>query len=593
VNILGLNAFRGDASAALLVDGQLVAALEEERLNRINHWAGFPEQAIRTVLTMGGVEQVEHVAISRDPRAHFWSKVARVVTRPGDWSRLTSRAKHSVEVARLAGRLSASGIAHPDRARVHFVEHHRAHLASAFFASPFDEAAVVSIDGFGDYSSVMWGVGRGNHIDVRGWVEFPHSLGQFYTAFTQLLGFPRYGDEYKLMGLSAYGKPRFASQVRDVVRVEGDQVRLNLDYFVHQGKGVEVTWDGGEPVIGPIYSQKMIDKFGGPRVPGTELGHRSADLAASVQLVLEECYFGLLNEVHKRTGLKRVCLAGGVALNCVANGMIFERTPFEDVYIQPAAHDAGTSIGAALHVHHEEFKQPRGFVMRHAQYGPQYTDAEIERELNAGGLGYERLDEQQVIDRTAHELADSKIVGWFQGRMEFGPRALGGRSILADPRRKDMKDTLNARINLRERFRPLCLSILAEAAADYFETDYPSPFMAQAHKIKPEQRARIPAVTHEDGTGRLQTVERDVNPLYWGLLKRFGELSGVPILINTSFNENEPIVNTPAQALDCFLRTNMDALAIGSFLLVKSPAGTVSRKRDYEPALAGANAVSV
>jgi carbamoyltransferase len=536
---------------------------------------------------MGGVEQVEQVAISRDPKAHFWSKVARVVTRPGDWSRLSSRAKNTVEVAKLAGRLSASGIGNSNRPRVHFVEHHRAHLASAFFASPFDEAAVVSIDGFGDYSSVMWGVGRGNHIDVRGCVRFPHSLGQFYTAFTQLLGFPKHGDEYKMMGLSAYGKPRFAAQVRDVVRVEGDQVRLNLDYFVHHSEGVEMTWDGGEPVIGPIYSQKMIDVFGAPRAPRSELGHRHADLAASVQLVLEECYFALLNEVHKRTGLKTVCLAGGVALNCVANGMIFDRTPFKELYVQPAAHDAGTSIGAALHVHHEVLNQRRGFVMRHVLYGPQYNNAEIERELSGQGLTCERLDESELIDRTARELADGKVVGWFQGRMEFGPRALGGRSILADPRRKDMKDTLNARIKLREPFRPFCPSVLAEAAADYFETDYPSPFMVQAYKIKPQQRTKIPAVTHEDGTGRLQTVERDVNPLYWRLLKRFGELSGVPILINTSFNENEPIVNTPAQAVDCFLRTKMDALAIGSFLLVKTAAGTVVRKGESEPALVG------
>jgi carbamoyltransferase len=352
VNIIGLNAFHGDASAALLMDGQLVAALEEERLNRIKHWAGFPEGALRECLAMGGVEQVEHVAISRDPRSHFWSKVARVVTRPGDWKRLTSRAKNTVEVARLAGRLSTAGLTNAARARVHFVEHHRAHLASAFFASPFEEAAVVSIDGFGDFSSAMWGVGRGNHIDVRGSVRFPHSLGQFYTAFTQLLGFPKYGDEYKMMGLSAYGRPRFAPLVRDVVRVEGDQVRLNLDYFIHHSTGVEMTWDGGEPTIGPVYSQKMIDVFGPARVPRAKLENRHADLAASVQTVLEECYFALLNVVHERTGLNKVCLAGGVALNCVANGMIFDRTPFKGVYIQPAAHDGGTSIGAALHVWH-------------------------------------------------------------------------------------------------------------------------------------------------------------------------------------------------------------------------------------------------
>src|SRR5437867_2652656 len=381
MNILGLNAFHGDSSAALLVDGRLAFAVEEERLNRVKHWAGFPALAAGACLRGNGGAGVEHVAISRDPRAHFWTKVGRVLARPGDWRRTTSRAKNTVEIARLASRLKTAGIASSRRVRTHFVEHHRAHLASAFFASPFDQAAVVSIDGFGDFSSVMWGVGRGNHIDVRGCVTFPHSLGQFYTAFTQLLGFPKYGDEYKMMGLSAYGRPRFAQQVRDVVRVEGDQVRLNLDYFIHHSKGVEMTWDGGEPVIGPIFSQKMVDTFGPARVPRSELEHRHADMAASVQLVLEECYFALLNEVYSRTKLKKVCLAGGVALNCVANGMIFDRTPFEDVYIQPAAHDAGTSIGAALHVWHEVLNRPRGFVMRHVYYGPEYSDAEIEREL--------------------------------------------------------------------------------------------------------------------------------------------------------------------------------------------------------------------
>ena len=570
MKILGLNAFHGDASAALLAGGQLAAAVEEERFNRIKHWAGFPALAAKACLSGLEPGDLQHVAISRDPRAHFWTKIARVLSRPGGWGRLASRAKNTVQVAGLARQLSASGIANPDRVRIHFVEHHRAHLASAFFVSPFEEAAVLSIDGFGDFSSVMWGVGRGNQIQILGSVQFPHSLGQFYTAFTQLLGFPKYGDEYKMMGLSAYGEPRFAQEVRDVVRVEDDRVRLNLDYFVHHSDGVEMTWEGGEPALGPLYSSKMTEVFGPARIPRTELEQRHADLAASVQMVLEERYFSLLNAVYERTGLKKVCLAGGVALNCVANGMIFDRTPFEDVYIQPAAHDAGTSIGAALHVWHQVLNQPRAFEMRHVYYGPEYSDVEIERDLAARGVKYRRLEDDELIIATASQIAEGRIVGWFQGRMEFGPRALGNRSILADPRRKDMKDILNARIKFREPFRPFCPSVLAEAAGDYFETDYPSPFMVQAYKIKPEQRDRIPAVTHEDGTGRLQTVERDVNPRYWKLLKRFGELSGVPILINTSFNENEPIVNTPAEALDCFLRTNMDALAIGSFLLLKS-----------------------
>ena len=556
-----------------MVDGDLAFAIEEERLNRIKHWAGFPARAARACVDAAG-PGLDHVAISRDPRAHFWNKVGRVLARPGDWKRTASRAKNSIDVARVRNRLTDAGIALDHRTRLHFVEHHRAHLASAFFASPFDEAAVVSIDGFGDFSSVMWGVGRGSHIDIRGSVQFPHSLGIFYTAFTQLLGFPKYGDEYKMMGLSAYGEPRFKEQVRDVVRVDGDQVVLNLDYFTHHTSGVEMTWDAGEPVLGTVYSPRLAETFGPARAPRSELRHRHADLAASVQAVLEERYFEILNAVQKATGLKTVCLAGGVALNCVANGRIFDRTAFRDVYVQPAAHDAGTSIGAALYVAHQVLEQPRAFEMRHVYYGPEYSNSEIEAALGRSGASHERLDAQALVDRTARDLAAGRIVGWFQGRMEFGPRALGSRSILADPRRKEMKDTLNARIKFREPFRPFCPSVLAEATGEYFDNDYPAPFMVSAYKVRPEQRSRIPAVTHQDGTGRLQTVERDVNPLYWSLLKRFGEVSGVPVLINTSFNENEPIVDTPAQAIDCFMRTNIDTLVIGPFIAAKSAAVT-------------------
>ena len=475
--------------------------------------------------------------------------------------------------------LAAAGIVPREARQVHFVEHHRAHLASAFFASPFEEAAVVSIDGFGDFSSVMWGMGKDNQIEVRGSVSFPHSLGIFYTAFTQFLGFPKYGDEYKMMGLSAYGEPRFAEQVRRVVRTERDQCRLSLDYFTHHSKGVEMTWDGREPVLGAVFSRKMAEEFGDPRAPRSEIRQRDMDLAASVQLVLEENYFALLNFVQKQTGATAVCLAGGVALNCVANGMIFERTNFRDVYVQPAAHDAGTSIGAALYVQHQELKLPRCFEMRHVYYGPEYSDAEILRDLEAAGCKYHKLAEEDLIHCTVQAISQGKIVGWFQGRMEFGPRALGNRSILADPRRKDMKEILNTRIKYREPFRPFCPSILAERVGDYFETDYPSPFMVMAYKIKPEQRERIPAVTHGDGTGRLQTVEREVNLRYWRLIHKFEEVTGVPVLLNTSFNENEPIVQTPAQAIDCFLRTRMDVLSIGGFILHKEENVHLSENR--------------
>jgi carbamoyltransferase len=567
MRIIGVNAFHGDASAALLRDGQLVTAIEEERLNRIKHWAGLPISSARACLDGA---QPDHIAISRNPRTHLGRKLLRAAVRPHRWLKLGSRAVNSLRIAEIGDVLADQGIVHPKTRQIHFVEHHRAHLASAFFASPFEEAAVISIDGFGDFSSVMWGVGKGTEIDIRGSVSFPHSLGLFYTAFTQFLGFPKYGDEYKMMGLSAYGEPRFVEQVSRIVHTDKDQCRLNLDYFTHHTEGVEMTWYGGEPELGPVFSQKMTTDFGEPRLPRTEIRQRDRDLAASVQKVLEENYFALLNFVQKQTGAPAVCLAGGVALNCLANGLILERTKFKDVYVQPAAHDAGTSIGAALYVQHQELKLPRCFHMRHVYYGPEYSDAEILRDLESAGCKYHKQLEEDLIGRTAEAISEGKIVGWFQGRMEFGPRALGNRSILADPRRHDMKDILNSRIKYREPFRPFCPSILAERVGEFFETDYPSPFMVMAYKIKPQKREQIPAVTHGDGTGRLQTVERDVNPRYWKLIHRFEEMTGVPVLLNTSFNENEPIVQTPSQAIDCFLRTRMDVLSIGGFIVFKN-----------------------
>ncbi len=569
-HILGLNAYHGDSSAALLTDGILIAAVEEERYNRIKHWAGLPVLAARACLDRGGAQKVQHIAVSRDPGAKFVDKLLRVATTPSIWRNAAGRAVNSAKITQIKSDLIAAGLPELSGATLHFVEHHRAHMASAFFASPFEESAVVSVDGFGDFSSVMWGVGRGNQLDIRGSVSFPHSLGLFYTAFTQFLGFPKYGDEYKMMGLGAYGEPRFVSDVRQVVRAEGDQVILNLDFFQHHTGAVSMSWDGGEPELSPVFSPRFVEVFGAPRSPRSELTQRDMDMAASAQAVLEEVYFSILNHIQKQTKLKAVCLAGGVALNCVANGKLFEKTDFRDVYIQPAAHDAGTSIGAALYVQHQVLNKPRSFEMKHVYYGGGSTDQRIEETLKAAGVAYEALPEAELLDRTAKLIAEGNIVGWFQGQMEFGPRALGNRSILADPRRTDMKDILNSRIKYREPFRPFCPSVLRHACAEFFETDYPSPFMVVAYKIKPEQRDRIPAVTHGDGTGRLQTVEPDVNPLYWKLINRFGELTGVPILLNTSFNENEPIVETPEQALDCFLRTRMDVLAIGNFLLLKT-----------------------
>ena len=577
--ILGLNAYHGDSSAALLVNGELVMAVEEERFNRIKHWAGLPVLAAKACIDYAGGGAVDHVAISRDPRAHFLKKVARVASRPSSWLHAAGRAANSAKIANSKQELISAGLPGIGPAEFHMVEHHRAHMASAFFASPFEEAAVVSVDGFGDFSSVMWGTGQGNQFEVTGCTQFPHSLGLFYTAFTQFLGFPKYGDEYKMMGLSAYGEPRYVADVRDVVRIEDDQIRLNLDYFRHHTEGVEMTWAGGEPALGSVYSSRFLEKFGEARQPRTEIAQRHMDLAASAQAVLEEIYFSLMRYVQKKTGKTAVCLAGGVALNCVANGMLFDKTDFRDVYVQPAAHDAGTSIGAALYVAHQVLKQPRNYQMRHVYYGTEYSAAKIRAVLEEAGVEYHSLTEDELLSRTAQEIADGQIVGWYQGRMEFGPRALGNRSILADPRRPEMKDILNSRIKYREPFRPFCPSILAEAMGEYFETSYSSPFMVMAYKIKPHQRERIPAVTHQDGTGRLQTVEPDVNPRYWKLIRKFGDISGVPVLLNTSFNENEPIVDTPQQALDCFLRTQMDVLALGPYLLLKTENTETSSRR--------------
>jgi carbamoyltransferase len=587
MNILGINAYHGDSSAALLVNGTLQAAVEEERYNRIKHWAGLPSQAALACLRMAGTDQVDHLAISRDPRAHLSSKLLRVATQPSLWFQALGRGQNALRISQVHTDL-ADLVPQVKNAKFHYVEHHRAHLASAFFCSPFEEAAVVSVDGFGDFSSVMWGIGRGNKIDVKGWVQFPHSLGLYYTAITQYLGFLNYGDEYKMMGLGAYGEPRFKEQMRQLVSCREDQIQLDLSYFRHHDEGVAMSWENGEPKLGTVYTPKLLDLLGPARVPRSEIAQQHMDVAASAQAVLEENYFALLNYVQKQTGMKAVCLAGGVALNCVANGMMFERTPFRDLYVQPAAHDAGTSIGAALHVWHQELNQPRGYVMRHVHYGDGASPEAIRNALNTVGATYHEVSEEQLIDRTARTIADGNVLGWYQGRMEFGPRALGGRSILADPRRADMKDILNQRIKFRETFRPFCPSIAAEFTGEYFETDYSSPFMVVAYKIKPHQRQRIPAVTHGDGTGRLQTVERDVNPLYWKLLTRYNEVAGVPVLINTSFNENEPIVTTPEQAIDCFLRTRMDALAIGNFFLLKTENQEISsnRRSHAEAALA-------
>jgi carbamoyltransferase len=582
--LLGLNAFHADASAAALKDGAFVAGVEEERFRRIKHWAGFPELALRFCLEELGVDSlggIDGLAVSRQPKAYFLRKAMLAARNPRSLKRALARLQNLAAVSSLEDRLTEA-FGEPAPA-VHAVEHHLAHIASAFYCSPWDEAMCLTVDGFGDFVSTMMAVGRGNAIEVLDRVHYPHSLGQFYTALTQYLGFPHFGDEYKVMGLAAYGEPVHAEKIARLVPARDDGTfALDLDYFRHLSEGVDMSWDDGAPVLGPIFTPKLEELLGPARRPDEELDQRHKDLAASMQRVYEDRFFALVRALQQRTGLTKLCLGGGCAMNSLANGRLFDRTDVEDVYIQAAAGDAGTSLGAALYVHHAVLGGARGFRMEHCYWGPRYDETHIRKALAGGipgsdgrdgtwdGLRVETPGEERLLRETAASIARGEVVGWYQGRSEWGPRALGNRSILGDPRRADMKEILNLKIKRRESFRPFAPSILAERTGDWFTIDYPDPFMIKVYPIRPEKRAEIPAVTHVDGSGRLQTVSEGTNPRYWRLIREFETQTGVPIVLNTSFNENEPIVDTPEQALDCFLRTKMDRLVLESVVVERS-----------------------
>ena len=585
--ILGVNAYNSDTSTAILGDGQLLAAVEEERFTRIKHSAGFPAQGIRYCAQASGMgpEHIAHIAICKDPRAHFLRKVWYALRKRPRVTDVLDRLRAGSRVWDLRSEIAAAlEIADGQfKPRYHRVEHHRAHIGSAFYASPFDEAAVFSVDGFGDFVSAMWGVGRGSRLDIQGWVEFPHSLGVLYSAITQYLGLPKFGDEYKTMALAAYGSPSHMDLLRDIVSItEPTGFRLNLSYFSHASNVSTMEWREGEPILDTLYSDKLVRAMGQPpRQRDDEMTDFHISVAASLQQRLEEVVLHLLNDLYSRTKMKRLCMAGGVALNCTMNSKILSETPFEEMYIQPAAWDGGTSLGAALYVWHHILGNERGFVMDHAYWGPSYERSELDEVLKSHSQeihdqGYritEAEDHGSLCKMTAERIAAGDVVGWFQGRTEYGPRALGNRSILADPRRTDMRDILNQRIKIRETFRPFAPSILDEAVGDYFQDANPSPFMLLISRVRPEKRDVIPAVVHVDGTSRLQTVSRDTSPLYWQLINEFGNITGVPVVLNTSFNENEPIVCTPDEALTTFLRTRMDTLVLGDFFLSKPADG--------------------
>ena len=579
--IVGINAYHADASAAFVADGRLLAAAEQERFNRIKHSAGFPADALRYVTEAAGAkpEEITTIAVARDPWARLFRKAWYGFRMPAN---AASRLRAQSAFASIGDDVSnALESDHPRK--LYRVEHHKADLASSFFLSPFDEAALLSVDGLGDFASTMWGVGRGNRIESLGAVAFPHSLGLAYTALTQYLGFPNYGDEYKVMGLASYGEPEFLDLMREMVTVPNPRqigFELSRDYFSHHRNGVATTWESTEPKVGRIYSDHLVRKLGAARISDEPIDCCHQNIASSIQARLEEVVIQSLRVLQRNTGLRKLCLAGGVAFNCVINGKIVNETRFDEIYIPPAAGDAGLAIGAAMYVWHQVLGQPRSFVMEHANWGPEYSASEICTAIrecatdleNAGCRVCKVADDDNLYRVTAQQIARGGVVGWFQGRMEWGPRALGNRSILCDPRRAEMREILNRKIKRRELFRPFAPSILEEAAADYFTQSQPSPFMLMAHDVRAEKRCQIPATTHVDGTGRVQTVNRDQNPRFYQLIREFGRQTGVPVLLNTSFNENEPIVCRPQEALECFLRTKMDLLVMGDYI--------VSRDRD-------------
>jgi carbamoyltransferase len=579
--IVGLNAYHGDVAAAVVRDGQLLAAVEEERFSRIKHVAGFPAQAIARGLAMAQAraDEVDVWAIARGRRVHLLQKAKFALThRPG--AALLGQYRNSgsafagiPDVIARTFKLSLADV----EARASYVEHHPAHLASAFHTSGLAEAACCAIDGFGDFVSVSIGRGGSGRLDVLDRVFFPHSLGLLYLAITQHLGFKNFGDEFKVMGLAPYGKPTRAEAVRQLLHLDrGGRFRLSLEYFRHWTGEVAMDWASGEPMVPDVYSDRLIELLGPARQADEAVASVHEDLAASVQQVFEESAFHILRGVHDRTGLDTLCLAGGCAMNSVANGKIRAHTPFRDVFIQPAAGDNGTALGAALHAWHSSGSRAVGPRMEHSYWGTEYSADDIASVLRASGVAEQGRchwttlhDEPALCRHTASLIADGNIVGWFQGRMEWGARALGNRSILADPRRRDMRDVINQKIKFRERFRPFAPSVLAEAIDEFFVDAVHDPFMLQVYPVRPEKRDVIPAVTHVDGSGRLQTVSQVSNARYWALIRAFKEQTGVPVLLNTSFNENEPIVERPEQALDCFLRTDMDVLVMGPHLLRK------------------------
>ncbi len=589
--ILGISCYYHDAAAALIRDGQLVAAAEEERFSRIKHDFGFPHQAIRYCLEEAGISaaDLDYVIFYEKPFLKFDRILMSTLQMfPRSWKvfreSMITWMLDKLWISRTLGvELGVS------KEKILFCEHHLSHAASAFLCSPYDEAAILTVDGVGEWATTTYGVGRGNEMHLSRQIDFPHSLGLLYSAFTAFLGFKVNEGEYKVMGMAPYGQPKYVDRVEKLIRSNGDgSFALNMDYFsfhcstenTYNSRFVELF---GEPRPSEMYfftEQSGYPKyFGEPPAAYNEmckLNQRYADIAASIQRVTEDVLVGMANALHRETGLKRLCMAGGVALNSVANGRILRETPFEEIYIHPAAGDGGGAVGAALYAYNVLLGKPRKFVMEHAYWGKRYGEGEIADFLRAHNIPFKHIeDDAKLFSLLVDKLTAGKVIGWYQGRFEWGPRALGNRSILADARNPEMKEIVNSKIKFREPYRPFAPSVLVEHTADYFELEepkkhYPARYMLYVVPVKPAKHEVLPAITHVDGTGRLQTVFREYNPRYYGLIETFGQATGVPVVLNTSFNlKGEPIVTTPANAWNTFSRSEMDAMVLENFLVEK------------------------
>jgi carbamoyltransferase len=576
---LAFNCYAHDASAAIMRDGQLIACAEEERFNRQKHTGDFPAAAIQYCLKEASIDgaDLDHICYYWNPYISLPHQAWYVIRHlPRSLQLVYSRQDGYFPMFGVKKKVwRLLGLSRHSKTKFHYVNHHLAHAASAFYPSPFDEAAILSVDAAGEWTTSWLGYGKGTELVPLKEISFPHSLGMLYGAVTSYLGFKFASGEGKVMGLASYGKPTFVDEFRKIVAIdEGNgEFRLDLSYFEWHIKG-----------RGHWVSDKFRRIFGPERVPESEVDGRHADIAYALQAVTEEACLALARYLKARTGSSNLCLAGGVALNAVINGRILADGPFARVFIQPAANDPGTSIGACL-LKHVDNGGGREFRMEHTYWGPSFSDREIEQSLKAAGVPYKRVKDAPAT--AARLLANDKIVAWFQGRMECGPRALGNRSILSDPRTAEKKDILNARVKHRESFRPFAPSVLEEKVGECFNSDHPSPFMILVYHVLPERKHKLQAVTHVDGTARVQTVSRKTNKRYYRLIEEFEKHTGVPVVLNTSFNvRGQPIVCTPAEAIDCYLGTGIDALVIGYFLTMKEPAGLDSWADASTPAAA-------